>query len=291
MTRADRRSGFVMVSVLAVLAVLAALVAALVLIARANVAAGLSARNDLSERSLIQAAKEAAAYELLLAGLRVSDVDGQEIRLDAGSVRLAVTNPAGRIDLNASDPALIANAYAASGAKGMKPGAFAARVIDWRDGDDTPGPDGAEATAYRQGRLPWAPPNHAFLSVDEIGHIAGVSADDAARLKPYFTVDNPAGVIDVLAAPERVLAVIPGLDSRSARLIVTLRTPLDDDRQARIEQLVQPCGKLAAAGRPAIIVELELTIRRPGLADRVVRTAIASDPDGKRPFRTISESE
>ena len=108
MTRADRRSGFVMVSVLAVLAVLAALVAALVLIARANVAAGHAAHNDLSERSLIQAAKEAAAYELLLAGLRVSDVDGQEIRLDAGSVRLAVTNPAGRIDLNASDPALIA---------------------------------------------------------------------------------------------------------------------------------------------------------------------------------------
>jgi len=245
-----RQGGFVMVSVLTVLVLLTGLMAAVLMLSRGSGSAAMATSRALTLLALRQAGAELAGYELFVRQVPTSVVDGQLIRFDAGTITLTAESTAVRVDLNSSDPLLIAAAFKASGAKSMTPEAFAARVVDWRDADDDAGKGGAESADYAAAGATWSPANDVFYSVDDLRWILGLTSQDRVRLTPYFTVDNPSGKIDILEAPASMLAIVPRLTPATVKRILQLRQTPSEDNINALNEIVAAFGGGGAGQAP-----------------------------------------
>ena len=204
------RDGFIVVAVLAVLALLTSLLGSLSLAARGGIDAALTASEQLRLEALTRAGADLVVHELY--GLRrpAHRVDGREIRLDDGTVAVRVEDEAGKVDLNGSDPILLAGIYRAAGLGGLEPERFAAQVVAWRD--RLPAPAGAGA-----------PREPGFRTVGELRWLPGMTAEDAAVLADLVTVHNPGGKILPASAPETVLRALPGVSPQTLERVLRLR--------------------------------------------------------------------
>ena len=218
------REGFIVVAVLTVLALLTGLLGSLSLAVRGEVDAVLTATEQVRLEALAQAAAAVIAYELYELKRPAFRVTGREIRLDDGSVRVTVEDEAGKIDLNGSDPVLLAGLYRAAGLAEMEPEVFAASVVAWRQRFPATG-------ANRDKREP------GFGSVSELRWLPNVSAADAAVLAAFVTVHNPGGKIAPATAPETVLAALPGLMPQTLDRVLRLR-------EAPTERLAEDLAQL-----------------------------------------------
>ncbi|MGH7525756.1 MAG: general secretion pathway protein GspK, partial [Gemmatimonadales bacterium] len=94
---------------------------------------------------------------------------------------------------------------------------------DWRDADDLVRPLGAESDAYVRAGSRYVPRNAPLKRLDELRRVQGVTDSLALAVAPYVTVDGDLR-IDVNAAPESVLAAVPGVGPGGARRIVSQRS-------------------------------------------------------------------
>lgn len=290
MTR-PRRSGFVLPSVLGIMVLFAGVVGALTLLVRAGVDDARLAVDDLDVASLMKAGLELAGYQLLLLQSPAAGLDGQQIRLDAGTVTLAVRAESARIDLNGSDPQLLAGAWRAARLKGMPPEVFAARVADWRDADDdVTDPNGAEAGAYEADGRTYRPANAEFRSVDDLRWVLGVKVADVVALKPYLTVANPAGTIDLWDAAPEVLGAIPGLTPPTVARILKLRANRTDKVKDQLMTLVGEAQALVTT-EPPVAYRVSLDVLSNRGARRKASAVIARDGTQRAPYRVIWWSE
>lgn len=197
----------------------------------------------------------------------VAEAGGQTVRLEGVTVAVAITNERGRIDLNGSPPELLAGLFKVLGVPAETAESLAARVVDFRDGDDDTEPGGAEEAAYRQAGRP-APRNGPFVHPFELVAVLGVDARLAARAFPYLTVGNPTGLVDPFVADAMVLNALPGT------------TP------ARIEEFMED-RLLGTTGRDAAL--LQLGVGEEFVTDEMApgfRAEIVVTPDGGRPHRS-----
>jgi general secretion pathway protein K len=186
----------------------------------------------LKLEGLIRAGIELAAYELYELKLSPRLLTDQRIHLDEGVITISVTNEAGKIDLNWSDPALLAGAYQAAGLRPADSGAFAAAVVAWRGRYGLRGPGPASDQASR------AVKPEGFRSVDELQFLPLLSADDVVALSPLLTVHNPEGKVDVLAAPDGVLSALPGVTPLEIDQIRSVRDLPEKQARDRLTQLL-----------------------------------------------------
>ncbi|ACA16493.1 putative general secretion pathway protein K [Methylobacterium sp. 4-46] len=212
------REGFILVATLGVLALLASLAGGAALVTRGSVEGAWTEGEVLRRDALIRAGIELAAHQLL--GLRLApDRIAGEIRLDDGTVRIAARDESGLIDLNWSEPALLAAAAAALRLRGLAPADFAAAVVAWR-GRNEPAPAGATAAARaaagtaRAAAGTAAPGAQAvkrdgFRAVEDLRWLPGLTDEDVAALAEIVTVHNPSGKVNVLAAPDPVILALP----------------------------------------------------------------------------------
>lgn len=228
MRRDDRapRAGFILLAVLVVFALAASLLGAISLLARSAVDGAVVVADDLRAGLILDAGITLAAWQLFGAGRSADDLAGQEIRFDAGVVRIAVEGEAGRVDLNGAAPVLLAAAWRAAGRRGLSADAFAARVVDWRDEDGDDEEDGAETAAYAAAGLP-APRDGPFRTVGDLAFVLGVGPDDVAALDPFLTVYNPDGRLAAGDAPRALLDALPGLSAAAAGRIADGAIPDD----------------------------------------------------------------
>jgi len=96
-------------------------------------------------------------------------------------------------------------------------------LLDYRDADDLVRPQGAEKEDYQRAGSPYVPRNGMLTRLDEFRRIQGVSDALARSVAPYITV-NGSLRIDVNAAPEPVLAAIPGVGPGGARKLIARRS-------------------------------------------------------------------
>jgi general secretion pathway protein K len=89
---------------------------------------------------------------------------------------------------------------------------------DWRDGDEVVRPEGAESDTYSRAGSPYVPRNAPLERLDEFRRVRGVTDSLVRALAPFITVNGDLR-IDVNAAPEAVLAAIPGIGPTGARAI------------------------------------------------------------------------
>jgi type II secretory pathway component PulK len=288
MLRLSTSDGYVTFAVLLTVALLAAIVSSLVSVSRPALGLVRIGADEVAAEGLLQGGVDTAAYLLFDAQQPMSTVDGMSLRRDTGSIRINVSDEAGRIDINAAKTELLAGLFAAVGGKSMSPEAFASRVDDWRDQDDEVSPDGAEADEYDSARLSYGPPNGPFRSTDELRFILGLSRADYAALKPFVTTYSGEGTVDPLSASETALQAIPGFDSDSVKLILTSRRQgLDRDA---IKALLQQGAEFLSTGDSSVYrvgVQVQLT---DGFTDAAESVIIAPQRGGSAGYNVVAWS-
>ena len=177
-------------------------------------------------------------------------------RDEGGKVIYGISDEEGRLNVNSASPEELAKLY------GMTTD-IAASIMDWRDGDNSPTPGGAESEYYASLRPPYLPRNGPFRTIRELLMVQGVTRDllfgeDANQNglldpeeddgKQTAPPDNHDGIMDagwssvltinsavknvnaageervnVQSADESALAAVPGISKDLAKAIVAYR--------------------------------------------------------------------
>lgn len=98
-------------------------------------------------------------------------------------------------------------------------------ILDWLDADaEVRFPNGAEDAYYLKLDHPYRAANRPFSDVSELLLVRGVTPEVYARLLPFVTVLPAETAININTAPAEVLmSLAPGIDRRTADLIITTR--------------------------------------------------------------------
>ncbi|QRE74043.1 general secretion pathway protein GspK [Methylobacterium aquaticum] len=247
-------AGFVLLSVLAIFIVVGAVLAAAILQVRS--ATGLAQARAGAVR--LQGAADGIAR---LIGYQL-DVNRTYRRSGAGlpedgtvtacplapgrTAFLSLQDQGTLIDLNASPRPAMEEAFRLLGVPDREALALGAEILDYRDPDDTPEPNGgAELPQYRARSLTWGPRNAPFASIDEIDRLPSMTPAIAARLRPVLTVYNEGGRFDLAALVRRA-------NPSAIRSLPSAAGPVPSPRQVfRLSVVVEEGG--ARAGRSGIL--------------------------------------
>lgn len=237
--RSGRQDGFILVAVLGVMALLVSLTGGTALLVRAAFNGVRVSSDELKLEGLIRAGVELAAYELHGLKLSAAQIAGQRIQLDSGSITLSAVDETGRIDLNWSDPVLVAGAYRVSGLKTLQPKDFAARVVQWRDRYEVKSSAGTVANPNSLAAPPMGRGKDGFRSVADLRWLPDVSDEDAAALAPLLTVDNVEGRVNPAEASADVLLALPEMTPSLVAQVMALRALPLATAENRVKSLLQ----------------------------------------------------
>jgi general secretion pathway protein K len=158
-------------------------------------------------------------------------VDGtvHVVELETGRLEVAARDAAGRVDLNAAPPELLAGLFRAAGVDPDGADTLAARIVDWRDRDDNVSPDGAEQADYDAGGFSVRVGNAPFATPGEILRIPGIDMALFAEIEGAVTVWSRQRGIDPTAAPRLALLALPGMSETAADSLIAARAEGDPD--------------------------------------------------------------
>ncbi|KQU05313.1 hypothetical protein ASG60_01115 [Methylobacterium sp. Leaf469] len=247
------RAGFVLVSVLVLLAVVSAILTTAILQARSGTALTQARAASLRLQGVADGIARFLAYDLAMqrtyraAGLALPE-DGTVVvcRLAPGRTAWLSLQDQGRlIDVNTTPRPAMEEAFRLLGIPDATVLALAAEIVDYRDADDVPEPNGgAEAPQYRARGLARGPKNAPFASPDEIERLPSMTPEIAATLAPVLTVYNEGGRFDLAA-------LIGTVKPSALRSLPQASGPVPSPRQYYRMQVVV-AGRRARAGRSAL---------------------------------------
>jgi len=186
-TAAPDQRGFALLIVLWTLGLLALLVAGLAASGRGAAEIASNLRGSATAEAAADGGVQQAVFQLQRGAWQP---DGLAHRIDIGRamVEIAIEDQSGRINPNFSSPAMLAALLAAVGADPAQARDLSRAMVDWRTATTVSLAGGLKRDRYRRANLPYGPPGRPFASVDEIGLVAGMSADLLSRLRPYISV-------------------------------------------------------------------------------------------------------
>lgn len=127
-------------------------------------------------------------------------------------VAVAIRDATGLVDLNTANPELLDALFRAGAVDDAhRPGLIDA-VLDWRDKDDLARLDGFEDADYRASGAPWTARDGAFVSVEELRYLPGMTQALYDRLAPLVTVYSGRGDVDMKFAPPALIAGLTGTE-------------------------------------------------------------------------------
>lgn len=278
--RRGGQDGFILVAVLGVMALMVSLVGGAALLVRSALGGVRATADDLRLDGLIRAGTELAAHELLDLKLPTARLREQRIDLDSGAVTLTAGDESGRIDLNWSDPVLLAGAYRAAGLTTLRPEDFAARVVRWRDRYEAPA--AADPARISLAAKPVGRGKDGFRTVAELAWLPDVSEADAAVLARLVTVDNVQGRVNAREASPEVLAALPDMTASLVAQVLALRRAPDAQFDERLKALLPRQQALLTATRGSAF-RVRVTARAGG-AVRTVTLTLARAPTREAPY-------
>jgi general secretion pathway protein K len=212
---ARRQGGFVLLLVLSALGLLAIVTASYVQIARTHVKVAAAASEGARAEALADAGVHIAILDLVAA--RESHLANRRFALDAtpltcsidgksATLTIAVQDEAGKVDLNIGSEPLLRALVLGVGGKAAEHVVDA--ILDFRDQDDDRRIAGAERPEYlAAGRL-HGPKNSAFLAIEELGGVLGLSQTNLDRLRPFVTIYSGLPAVDVGVAPKALVELL-----------------------------------------------------------------------------------
>lgn len=281
--RGGGREGFILVAVLGIMALLLSLAGGTALMVRSAVNGVRGNADDLALEALVRAGIDLAAHELFDLKLPVARLRDQRIDLDGGSITLSAADESGRIDLNWSDPILLAGAYRAAGLTSLKPDDFAARVVRWRDRDEEKAPENQDPARINLAAKPVGRGKDGFRTVSELRWLPDVSREDIAALASLLTVDNVQGRVNVLEASTTVLTALPEMTASLVAQVVALRAAPPATVADRIKVLLPKQQALITTIRGAAF-RVRVTVATAAAANRSVAVTLIRAPTREAPY-------
>jgi general secretion pathway protein K len=160
-----------------------------------------------------EAMRSAIEYIMARSGSAIQNARGTAaVGVGRASVTVTVRDETARIDINKAPPELIAGIFQQVGIGADEAKMYAARIVDWRDADDKPSPNGgAEKAMYRSAGRIDGPRNGKFLHVAELALVLGIPPRAAAAVAPYVTVASGREQINPRIADPPVLPALPAM--------------------------------------------------------------------------------
>jgi type II secretory pathway component PulK len=119
-------------------------------------------------------------------------------------------------------------------------------ILDWRDADTIPRPNGAEKDQYIKDERLALPTNQAFRDVRDLLDVEGMTPAIYDSISPYLTVRGD-GRVNINEADTLVLRSIPGMTDRVFAFIVSQRSM--GRRIASMQQILSMAGVAGGGGR------------------------------------------
>ncbi len=121
-------------------------------------------------------------------------------------------------------------------------------IMDWRDADSIPRPEGAERDQYiKDGKLA-LPTNAPFRELTELLNVENMTPDIYKQVAPYLRTRGD-GTVNINTAPEAVLRALPGMTDQILVLILAQRS-----QGQRISNLSQVIPTAAGAGGRGVAI-------------------------------------
>ena len=209
-----------------------------------------------------------------------------EMRLGEGLVQIAIEDEDGKIDLNAAPAPLLAGLFGVLGLSPDEARAMADRIVDYRDPDDEPEPQGAEDPDYfALGRAGGAA-DRELISTGELLNVLGMTRALYERAQPYVTVYSGAEGVDPLRAPGPVLQALPGMTPELVEQLLNAGSDFDPFFDLEDETLLEQLELYFLPTRDAVF-----TIRALARSDDggtfLRETVIELDGDPAQPFLVL----
>jgi general secretion pathway protein K len=239
---------------------------AISLLSTGNVAHHLS-RHGL-QAAQADAMAEAAVSRAVLALLdrrpeRRWRVDGvsQDFMFAGVTLRIAIQDELGRIDLNQADQPLLAGLLRSAGLDAQAASSLVDKILDWRDSNPGRRLNGAKDRDYRAAGFAYGPRNGPFQSIEELRLVMDMTPELFQRVAPALTVYSGRQFLDPQVAPREALLAMPGMTPGAVSTVLAGRA--GQARAGTIDPIV------ALSGR-AFSIRTEL----PGPSGIVVREAV-----------------
>ncbi len=153
-----------------------------------------------------------------------ADGSVQELAIGAASIRVAVFDESGKIDLNAAPANLLDGLLKTAGVGDDQRLALVAAILDWRDTDELRRMNGAEDNDYRATGLVIGAKDAPFESIEELHLVFGMQPQLARILEPAVTVHSRSARVNTRFASRQVLQALLGSDSKQVDAILAART-------------------------------------------------------------------
>jgi len=226
-------------------------------------------------RALAEAGAQRAIVDLLMPGtVRQWPVNGtvSSFRFDGHEISVAIRDASGLLDLNSANSEMLTALVSATGVDQMTQQRIVDAVLDWRDADNLTHLHGAEDDDYRAAGLSWTARDDAFVSVDELSYVAGMTSDIFDQISPYLTIYSEQSGVNLEYAPPFLISALTGQEIEVS----------DDHAAAR-----RPVAGQSASGTFHINVSATVGDGTTHSLEAVVR--LFSDPE--RPFAVLSWRE
>lgn len=167
---------------------------------------------------------------------------------DDASYETRIASESGKIDVNFVTETVLKDVLRNGGLSTEDAERVGDSILDWRDADDMPRPNGAEDAHYASLPAPVKIRNGKFVSVDELLSVNGVTPDLFVRLlSKAFTVHGASPSVDINSAPAALLRVLPGFTRRAADAVVSRREENPFRSPAEVAEYLADAGVPPAA--------------------------------------------
>ncbi|WP_421693553.1 hypothetical protein [Aestuariivirga sp.] len=308
-----RERGIILIAVLLSVAIMSVMVVATAALTRAGIGSELLEQRRLNSHFALRSALEVAKALILVTPPEERVFfDGTAKKVAAGgavSAMISITDAAGLVDLNQSDPALIEALARSSGLPLKQVSGLAEKIVKLRKDAAPPQPGGLKpavvppnapqpvkaADQARPGDLkPGAvqPQPVIFLSVDQLQALADLTSDEGESLMAALTVFSPTGMINPLAAPEAVLNGIPGIAPADFSVFAAAKRSRKWKSDARIAQIMERTKPVLALEEPSVfVIEVKLEPGEGYLAGSTARAVVRIGKEGAQPLLTLAMEE
>jgi len=292
MMRRSGERGVALVIVLWTVTLLTVIAANFVFAMRTETSVARNAVSAAQAEAVANGAVHRALYETFkpAADANTWKADGRERQWekDGAKIKVVMMDESGKIDINTSSDALLKGLLLSVGVDAAKAAQLLDAILDWRDEDTLPHPNGAEREAYQAAGLKYEPANAPFEAVEQLQQVLGMTPDIYLRIAPLITVHSRQPGINTLVAPRGVLMAIPDVDPAQVDAYIALR---NDSLASGQPPPPFPAGAAFMSAAAASVIDVHAEARMPDGAVFVREAVARLSGEPKHPVAFVSWKE
>lgn len=283
--------GIALILVMWLLVLITILIGTFAVLARSENLEARNAFDTVRARAAAEAALHRAAFEMRNPDLETKwTADGRVYRFLLGDaeVALSIIDETGKIDINSASGEDLAQLFESQGVSADEALSIADAIQDWRDGDNLPRPQGAEAEDYEAAGYSYTPRDGPFSTVEELQQVLGVGYQLYNQIEPAITVFSGRATSNPAFAPIEALLAM-GFTEEEATIFIEQREAQEGSARTPLE-LPDGTAVVAQGGGLTYSIVARATLPNGAFSDLRATIRLGTDFVG-RPFRIVRWQE